>query len=165
MTMTSLSRQDVRDQTVALLNDTIYHALGLKETLEEERKALEVQDMDQISATVDTKSACVQALMSLDRQRIELCTAYGFPPGPEQMPQLIDWCDESDLIKTRWDHLMVIAAESSAMNMTNGAIIRVRQQQFESSLSLLRGVVPGFNTYGRHGGDTVDLGRQSLAEA
>ena len=56
MTMTPLSRQDVREQTVALLNDTIYHALGLKETLEDERKALEVQDMEQINSTVDTKS-------------------------------------------------------------------------------------------------------------
>ena len=81
------------------------------------------------------------------------------------MQELIDWCDESELISHRWEQLMVIAAESSAMNMTNGAIIRVRQQQFDASLSVLRGVTPGSDTYGRNGGESGDLGRRSLAEA
>ena len=60
---------------------------------------------------------------------------------------------------------MTIATESSARNMTNGAIIRIRQQQFESSLAVIRGVAPGSDTYGRHGGESGDFGRQSLAEA
>lgn len=163
--MASLSPADIRTQIVEILNETVYFALGLKEILQDEHKALELQDMDSIVAAVDSKSACVHSLQLLDEKRIEFCTAQGFAPGPDQMPKLIEACDDGELIASRWGHLMIIAAESSAINMTNGAIIRVRQQQFESSLSLLRGVMPGMNTYGRHGGDSGDLGRQSLAEA
>ncbi len=163
--MSSLSPSDIRAQIVEILNETVYFALALKEILEDERKALKLQDMDNIVAAVDSKSDCVRSLQRLDEKRIAFCSAHGYAPGPDQMPNLIDACDDGDLISNRWEHLMIIAAESSAINMTNGAIIRVRQQQFESSLSLLRGVMPGFNTYGRHGGDSGDLGRQSLAEA
>ncbi len=77
----------------------------------------------------------------------------------------MDWCDDADAINSRWQHLLVIAAEGSALNMTNGAIIRVRQQHFESSLSVLRGVTPGSDTYGRGGAEASDFSSRSIAEA
>ena len=163
--MSSLSSTEARSQIVELLSDTVYQALGLKETLEEERKALETQNLDDINTTVGAKSTCVEQLRVLDQKRIQFCNDCGFSSGPDQMQQLMEWCDDSDLIRNRWEHLLIIAAESSALNMTNGAIIRVRQQQFESSLSLLRGVKPGSDTYGPRGGESGDYGRQSLAEA
>ncbi len=163
--MTALSPTEARDRFVDLLNDSVYQALGLKETLEDERKALESQDMESIESAVESKSTCVSSLQGLDRQRIDLCADCGFAAGPDQMLELIEWCDEDELIKNRWDHLMIVAAESSALNMTNGAIIRVRQQQFESSLSVLRGTSPGADTYGRHGGESGGFGHRSLAEA
>jgi len=163
--MTAISANDARTQIVQLLSDTIYEALGLKESLEDETRALESQDLDGMSSAIDSKSASVASLQVLDKKRATLCAAWGFKPGPDQMQELIDWCDDSELISNRWQHLMIIAAESSTLNMTNGAIIRVRQQQFESSLSVIRGVTPGSDTYGRHGAESGDLGRQSLAEA
>lgn len=161
----SLTPEDARAQCVDLLNDTVYQALGLKEILLEEQHALESQDTDALETTVESKSACVSRLQHLDQQRNDLCRACGFEAGPEQMPELIKWCDDKDQVKSRWDHLMIVAAESSALNMTNGAIIRVRQQHFESSLSVLRGVNPGTDTYGRHGEESGGYGQRSLAEA
>ena len=163
--MNSLPPQDARTQCVELLNDTVYQALGLKEILLEEHNALQVQDTDSLEASVENKSECVARLQQLDKQRIDLCAACGFAAGPEQMSQLIEWCDDKDELQNRWDHLLVVAAESSALNMTNGAIIRVRQQHFESSLSVLRGVNPGADTYGRHGGEAGGYGHRSLAQA
>lgn len=163
--MPSLSRTEARTQFIDLLNDTVYHALGLKESLEGERKALESQDMECIEAAVTSKSTYVLKLQDLDKKRVQLCSACGFAAGPEQMQQLIDWCDDSNLVKDRWGHLMLVVAESSALNMTNGAIIRVRQHQFESSLSVLRGVTPGADTYGRHGKESGGFGHQSLGDA
>lgn len=163
--MNSLPPQDARTQCVQLLNDSVYQALGLKEILLEEHEALQAQDTDRLEASVANKSACVARLQQLDTQRIDLCTACGFMAGPDQMSQLIDWCDDKDELKNRWEQLLVVAAESSALNMTNGAIIRVRQQHFESSLSVLRGVNPGADTYGRHGGEKSGFGHRSLAQA
>ena len=81
------------------------------------------------------------------------------------MTEVIAWCDEDGIVSTRWEQLLVLAAEGNALNMTNGAIIRVRQQQFESSLSILRGGTPGPGTYGQNGEESGDFDRRSLAEA
>lgn len=163
--MSRPSPADARSQLVELIGESVYHALGLKESLEEERKALEAQDMEAINAAVESKSVCVGKLQGLDTKRVALCQAWGFGDGPEQMQELIEWCDDSELINNRWEHLMILAAEGSSLNMTNGAIIRLRQQQFESSLSVLRGATPRPNTYGRNGEASGDYGRSSLAQA
>ncbi len=163
--MAMLSPGDARSTIADLIGDSVYQALGLKEALEEERRALETQDLDGLDGVVADKSACVERLRALDQRRIEICEQLGFANGPQQMTELIEWCDEDGLISSRWEQLLVLAAEGSALNMTNGAIIRVRQQQFESSLSILRGSTPGPGTYGQNGEETGDFDRRSLAEA
>ena len=60
---------------------------------------------------------------------------------------------------------MTIAAECDASNMTNGSIIRLRQQQIEAGLTVLRGGEPGQDTYDRHGTGSRGRGHRSLAEA
>lgn len=163
--MPSLSQSEARTQFAELLGDAVYQALGLKQSLGDERDALEKQDVEAIGVAVDCKLTCVNELQRLDEKRDEFCQSLGFESGPNQIKQIIEWCDEDDLIGERWNQLMVIAAESSALNMTNGAIIRVRQQHFESSLSVLRGGMPGSDTYGRDGADAGDYGRRSIAQA
>ena len=163
--MAGISPNEARAQICDLVADSVYQALGLKEALEDERRALETQDLDGLNSVVDSKTACVEKLRALDTKRVQLCEHWGFENGPHQMTALIEWCDEGQLISSRWEQLLVLAAEGSALNMTNGAIIRVRQQQFESSLSILRGGTPGSDTYGQNGAETGDFNRRSLAEA
>ena len=156
---------EARAKAVEIIDDSILYALGLKEILQEERSALESQDMNALQTALDNKTACVENLRKLDQQRIELCERLGFTGDAGQMQELIEWCDEDDAVNNRWEHLLVIAAESSAVNLTNGAIIRLRQQQFESSLAVLRGVTPGTQTYGSNGSTSGRLDRSSLAQA
>ena|GEM_PF-885110 len=163
--MTTLSATDARRQFDEIIAESIVNAQGLKESLEDERQALEKQDMGAMQVAVDNKSVYVKTLQDLDLRREELCQSLGFQTGAGQMSQLIEWCDDGDLINNRWQQLMVIAADSRALNMTNGAIIRVRQQQIESSLSLIRGTAPGSDTYGHNGAEFGDYGSRSLAEA
>jgi flagellar biosynthesis/type III secretory pathway chaperone len=163
--MPRISRAEARSRIVDVIADSVSQALGLKAALEDERKALEMQDIDALDAVVNSKSTCAENLQVLDRKRGTLCQEWGFSDGPDQMQQLIEWCDEDGLISSRWERLMDIAAEGNALNLTNGAIIRVRQQQFESSLSVLRGVMPGSDTYSRNGEESGDSSRRSLAEA
>jgi flagellar biosynthesis/type III secretory pathway chaperone len=163
--MPRLTPAETRTQIVDIIGESVLQALGLKESLEEERIALEDQDIDALNAVLSKKSTCAEQLQALDQQRGAICKHLGFQDGPDQMQQLIDWCDEDRLVSSRWAELVDIAAQGSALNLTNGAIIRVRQQHFESSLSVLRGVAPGSDTYGRNGEDSGDFSRRSLAEA
>ena len=159
------SPREARSRIVDLIADSAREALALRESLEAERQALEAQDTDALQAVVLSKNAHAENLHELDRQRSTLCQQWGFSAGPDQIDNVIGWCDEDDAISGCWAELMTIAAEGNALNLTNGAIIRLRQQHFETSLSVLRGVMPGSDTYGRNGEESGDFSRRSLAEA
>ncbi len=163
--MPAPSSAGARTRFTELLNEMLRYAAALKKILLDERKALESQDTANIEAAIETKGNSVAKLQELDSRRMKLCARNGFATGPEQMQQTIAWCDDGESVAELWEKLLAIAAESSTLNMTNGAIIRVRQQQFESSLSVLRGVTPGADTYGRQGGESSGLGHRSLAQA
>ena len=163
--MIDSSPDQARKQIVALLDDTVEQATALHRSLQQERRALEREDVAAIELALSNKSRHVEALARLDAQRGALCDALGFQAGPSQMQAVLDWCDEDDRIHERWQHLLSVAAESNTMNLTNGAIIRARQQQYDASLSLLRGRTPRLETYGQHGSGSGDFGRQTLAQA
>ncbi len=149
----------------AIIADSLDCASELKAALQNERRALENQDTDALYAVVDSKNLCAQTLQRLEQTRGQLCSEWGFSAAPEQMQSVLDWCDEDGQLGLGWRELLDIAAEGNALNLTNGAIIRVRQQHMESSLSVLRGVTPGSDTYGQNGAESGDTSRRSLAEA
>lgn len=163
--MQAPDQQNARDRLVDIIGNSVYHALGLKETLENERRALESQDMDGLNSAVESKSVCVDALRVLEDERRELCIAAGFEAGPDQMQQTIGWCDDDEAIANSWQHLMEVAVECNALNITNGSIIRGRKLQIESSLSIIRGGVAEADTYNRGGRDSNVPSQQALAEA
>jgi flagellar biosynthesis/type III secretory pathway chaperone len=150
---------------VDILGKSVYQALGLKESLENERQALENQDIDALHAAVEIKSSCVAQLQELENERRDICAACGFDDRDGQMQQIAAWCDHDSKIEDCWEQLMVIAAECSAHNITNGSIIRLHQQHIESSLSILRGETPGRDTYNRNGTGSGGPSHRSLAEA
>lgn len=156
---------EARTRIVELLGDSVLHALGLKESLQNERKALESQDAEALTQAVTVKSDCVARLAALDDARRSFCTDAGFEAGPDQMQELIGWCDEDAAAANCWTQLMQIAAECNALNLTNGAIIRTRNTMLDANLAVLRGAEAGTDTYGRHGKDAAAMNRRSIAEA
>jgi flagella synthesis protein FlgN len=163
--MAAPTQAQLRNSIVDVLGTSVLRAMGLKESLVEEKSALEAQDMDALDNAIASKSRCVSELATLDGKRADLCTLAGFSSGPEQMQSVIEWCDEGFVIANAWDNLMTIAADCNALNMTNGAIIRLREQQIRSSLSLLRGQTPAADTYGPPSQKTSGFEHRSLAEA
>ena len=156
---------EARAEIASIIGESVAEAIGLKESLEVERAALEQQDTDALDAVVVSKTEHAGKLQALDEKRSALCQEWGFAIGPGQMDDLIGWCDQDAVISKGWEELMRLAAEGNALNLTNGAMIRLRHQHFETSLSLLRGVTPGSDTYGRNGEESGDSSRRSLAEA
>ena len=94
--MSQPTPESARKRIVEIIGNSVYHALGLKESLADEHAALEQQDMDELRAAVDNKSRCTAALQTLEQQRNDFCVAAGFAKGHEQMEQLTAWCDEDD---------------------------------------------------------------------
>ena len=156
---------EARQRILEIIGSSVYQALGLKESLEDERHALAAQDIDALNAAIENKSRCVAKLQTLEQERRRLCSQSGYGESTEHMRQMMAWCDDNSVVANGWEQLMAIASDCSSLNMTNGAIIRVRRDQIESSLSVLRGGTPGTDIYGRDGTGSSGVSQRSLAEA
>ena len=163
--MTRLSRADARCKIVDVIGESVCHALVLRESLKDERAALESQDTEALNDAVTAKSDCVSKLAELEQQRAELCERLGFHDGPEQMTRMSEWCDEDSVVASGWLQLLEIATECNSLNLTNGAIISLRRQHTDSQLAVLRGTDSQTETYGREGIDTAARNRRALAQA
>ena len=159
------SAADARAQIVDVLGECVFHALGLKESLREERTALEAQDTEALDAAVRSKGDCVDRLARLENKRRQLCESAGFAAGPDQMDRMSEWCDDNAVVHNCWMHLMSIVADCNALNLTNGAIINTRQQMISDNLAVLRGGEIDPKTYQRQGQDGAAMNRRSLARA
>lgn len=159
------AQSTARELITEIIGDSVFHALGLKESLRDERIALESQDTDELQSAVSIKSEFVERLGRLDRRRRDLCESSGFPDGADQMDRMTDWCDEDSIVQNGWSQLMEIVSDCNALNLTNGAIIRARQQMFEANLGVLRGADVNPNTYQREGQENVAMNQRSLAQA
>lgn len=160
-----VSASVAREQITGIIGDCVFQALGLKESLRDERSALETQDTEALHAAVAIKSDFVDKLSRLDRRRRALCESAGFKDGAGQMDRMTIWCDDESLIQNCWSHLMEIVSDCNALNLTNGAIIRARQQMVESNLGVLRGADINPDTYKREGHENVAMNQRSLAQA
>ena len=67
--MPTVSTDEARTQIADIIGASVFEALGLKEALQDERRALEAQDVDGLNAVVDAKSSCVDKLRQLDERR------------------------------------------------------------------------------------------------
>lgn len=161
----AVQSDSARDQVVEILGVSLFHAKELRESLHQEREALESQDMDSLLAAAETKGTQVRELQQLDAQRSRICTESGFSAGREQMDAFLDWCDHSGEATHSWEQLLEVAEECSQLNAANGAVIRVRRQQVEDGLAVLRGQPMGVSTYDRDGVSRDGLGHHAIAEA
>ncbi|MDJ0911176.1 MAG: flagellar protein FlgN [Woeseiaceae bacterium] len=162
--MTRPSPSEARERIVAVLGQSVYHALGLKEVLMDERSALELEDTDALERAVDSKGRCIDKLQALEKDRESLCEASGFVSGPSQMQDMTAWCDENSIVADGWSQLMDVAAECNQLNLANGAAIRLRQQHTEAGLAVLRGSEQRPATYARTGDGSATRLNRSLAE-
>lgn len=155
---------DARHAFADLIGDSVLQAMGLKESLTAERAALEARDSEALDAAIDAKNLCVDRLQALEARRGELCAAAGFGRDPEHMEAIIAWCDEDARVNNAWQQLMTIAGECNDLNLSNGAILRLRQQHTDSALAVLRGADRDAGTYGRTGSEATGRNQHSLAE-
>lgn len=155
---------DLRQAFADILGDSVLQAMGLKETLEQERAALEASDSAALDAAIVAKNRCVDRLQALEQRRGELCIEAGFGRDPEHMPAVIAWCDANDRVGAAWTELMTVAGACNELNLTNGAIVRLRRQHTDSALAVLRGADRDAGTYERTGSETTGRTQHSLAE-
>jgi len=147
------------------LSESVHFALDLQHVLDEERTALEQRHTMSLTETAMRKQLCVSKLDELDRKRRQICKACGFEDAVEGVPQLVNWCDDNEIIEASWRHFLEVAENCSLKNSSNGAVIRVRQSQIKDAIGLLRNGSKESITYGPKGENDDGPKVRSLAEA
>ncbi len=162
--------RDAYQRMLEILSNCESCANSLLETLSNEREALEAQDLQRINDIAGHKYALVERLDACEAQRMSLClstatTGLGDPAAASQMSDFLQEFDNSSrTLNQLWTAISVAIESCRTLNIANGAIIRLRQQHFESSLAILRGGDSGNGTYQRSGVSAADHASQSITE-
>lgn len=160
-----MTRDECNEALRENLSESIDHAIDLRTLLTEEREALERKDTMSLTDTAARKQLCINKLEELEKSRAEMSEACGFGKKPNDIARLAGNYGPDDLLTQSWDRFLDIARECSEVNSGNGAIIRVRQDQIKSAISLLRDGSTDAGTYGPDGRDGEDHRSRPLAEA
>ncbi len=163
--MSRASPEETRARLERVVSDSISCARGLKKALADERRALEDRDTDALGRIVERKDARLKELFALEKTRAGVCVDAGFGADPDAMLRVVEWCDHDATIQTDWGRFRELAEELGSLNLTNGAIIRLRRKQVSDALALLRGDDGVTDTYGPDGASGIAGGGRALIEA
>jgi flagellar biosynthesis/type III secretory pathway chaperone len=155
-----------RDGVAALVTETLAAARALERALTEERRALERQQPDALSAATAAKATAVAALERLEERRRTLCREVDHPTPPARMPALLSRCGAPARALADWRELLGVLEAAARLNAANGAVIHLRREQVAGALSILRGASAGAgDTYGPAGARAPGTARRELAQA
>ncbi len=161
--MTAHRPDQTNERLVAVLENSIEEARGLRDTLAAERTALEERDPDALERILGAKTAHVETLAALDTERQQLFAAAGIETRRGE-GSAIQSATQHAGIDRRWQQLVELADECAQLNQANGFVIRARQSRVDTRLKIIRGEPIAPVTYG-HAGDRIGNGHRSLAEA
>lgn len=160
--MTDVSPQTVREDLADILGQATQSAAALQQALGNEREALSGRDPDRLAQAVAAKQMQVQALERLERRRIGVCQSVD---ASADMAEVLSWCNAGPEVAGDWNRLLELSADCDALNLGNGAAIRLRQQQVADGLLVLRGGTEQTPTYGPTGTPAGMTGGRTLTEA
>ena len=162
------SANPLRAELESVIGECVNCALGLNDTLIEERDALKRQDSAAIMDAAARKQRCIEQLEQLDARRADLTEACGYGRSPGEMQTVardLDAASGENHLLNCWNHFMEIAHKCFDLNSANGAIIRVRKTQITNSLATIRGGATDDQTYGPAGTEPQAERARSLAQA
>ena len=146
-----------------ILDESVECASRLDDLLHDERSALELQDSGKLREVTTSKELCVHCLESLEAERRSLCAAAGYEASETGMNDLLSWCDRGSVVAPVWEGLLHSARQCEALNITNGAIGRLRHEQTMNVLAVLSGGSSGSPLYSSEGQETARFERRALA--
>lgn len=146
----TLPAPEIRERLRAILDSASVAADQLVRDLDDERHALEAEDMDALAAAAAAKEATLGRLQALERQRRDLLATEALADDPRGMDELLERCHATPSLTGTWTNYLAMARRCNAANRVNGAIIRLRQQQIAGLLTAVTDDKPG--TYGPDSG-------------
>jgi flagellar biosynthesis/type III secretory pathway chaperone len=155
-----------REHLEKLLVEEISNLARLEELLDQEHQYLEANDVEALERAGDARQSCVMALVAIEDERRSLCRMMNVSPDAIGIDKLLDWCDPTRDIKTRWAACAERATRCRSLNDRNGALVAARLKRVEGMLDVITGRSNQPKVYGSKGGyDTPGRSDRVLATA
>ncbi len=148
-----------RLSTEQLVSQALQDVALLRDTLDDERRALAGRDPDALSPIFDRKAELATRLDAIEAQRLALCADA--PDGHLWFRQNLP-----PALLSKWDEYCDKLLECREINAVNGRLARLGQDHVRRALAVLRGqhtVEPGL--YQADGGATSNHTAQNLGRA
>ena len=148
-----MTHQLPADGTKAPSDACVRAANALKQCLLTERDALSGGDADTLNLAIEAKAVQLRELRHLLKGTAEGAALRAGDAHEDSAP------------RSPWQTFMSLLAECESLNNTNGAAIRLRRQQVDSNLALLRGQNTVPDIYGPQGDAGASQAGRPLTEA
>jgi flagellar biosynthesis protein FlgN len=132
LTLVADHMRDLLGQEAVLLSQ-------LEALLEKESDALRGDDLAAMERVGAERHRCVETLMSIDSERRIACRMMGLGEDGQQFESLLDRCDGTGALKSRWHAGLEIAARCKDRNERNGAVVAAKLRRVEALLMTVRG--------------------------
>ena len=141
----------LQDQLTHLINEEIDCLQRLLGILHMEQQALSSDDISVIERTTTAKTEALSEQQSLIEMRSKLVTDASFSDTPEGLYQLVESCDNAEVLETHLTTISTLSSECYYKNRSNGRLISQRQQVTRGALDVLRQADNNTATYSGHG--------------
>jgi flagella synthesis protein FlgN len=136
----------------ALLDEEIREVKVFVEVLRQEQALLAAGGRDDgLMPLVERKSELTTHLEAISKHREQLLAARGQGTGRAGMEAWLAAVPANDASRTRWQELLVLAAEARQLNETNGKLIGIHWQHNQAALATLMSAANRAMTYGPDG--------------
>lgn len=124
----------------------------LEELLDKEHEFLTSNNVDELEKAGEARQSCISALIAIEDERRSLCRMMNVSPDAVGLDKLLNWCDPSRQLKTRWAACADRAAHCRSLNDRNGALVTARLKRVEGMLDVITGRANQPKMYGAKGG-------------
>jgi flagella synthesis protein FlgN len=111
----------------------------LEALLARETHILQGEDVAAIQGIGSERHRCVERLIRLDAERLDLCRMLSFGTGVAALEKLVSWADPQGQLQDQWQSNLRIARRCREINDRNGSIVAVKLGRVQQRLALLRG--------------------------
>jgi flagellar biosynthesis/type III secretory pathway chaperone len=132
-----------------LLDQELGYIRELLDILTQERDALS-QDSVKIEAISTHKAEIITRLEQAGNLRTALLQDVGYAADKQGMDTCIQWCDNNNVLQSRWQDLLNLTTQCRDNNHVNGMIIESSRRSIHQALSILYGQ-PANNVYSASG--------------
>ncbi|MFL6619443.1 MAG: flagella synthesis protein FlgN [Povalibacter sp.] len=153
-----------REHLEKLLVEEASTLARLEELLDKEHEYLESNNVEELERAGDARQTCIMALVAIEDERRSLCRMMNVSADAIGLDKLLNWCDPSRELKTRWAACANRASRCRTLNDRNGALVAARLKRVEGMLDVITGRANQPKVYGSKGGyDTPGRSDRVLA--